>query len=265
MKFIRAIVFWFNFVVFTCILYALLLLVVLFHELFAKDKRSEGAHWVATVWGRTLMALAPGWKARVHGLEHLPTPRKDPPVVMVANHQSGADIWALYLTGAQFRWLSKAEVFKLPLIGSAMRWAGYVPIHRGDRGSHGAALRASGEWIKRGISMVFFPEGTRSEDGNLKEFKPGAFRLAYEHKVAIQPIIIRGTRHMMHKKSLMPMPAQLEVEVLPPVFPGEAESIEAFTQRIHGLFQERLQEKMQTLEKASPDPLQGLTQNLELN
>jgi 1-acyl-sn-glycerol-3-phosphate acyltransferase len=176
----------------------------------------------------------------VLGLEHLPKHRKDPPVVMVANHQSGADIWALYLTGAQFRWLSKQEVFNLPLIGSAMRWAGYVPIHRGDRQSHSRALKQSGEWLDKGISMVFFPEGTRSEDGRLKPFKAGAFKLAIEHKVGVQPIIIKGTRDMMQKKSLMPAPAELEVEVLPVIFPTENETSEDFAQRVHVVFGQHL-------------------------
>ncbi len=243
MKYFRAIIFWLNFVSFTFLLYIFLLLVVFCYTLFAKNRRTEGAHWVATIWGKLLMALAPGWTSKVSGTEFLPQTHKDPPVVFVANHQSGADIWALYLTGAQFRWLSKKEVFQIPLIGSAMKWAGYVPINRGDRGSHSAALKQSGEWLKQGISMVFFPEGTRSEDGHLKEFKPGAFKLALEYGVAVQPIIIRGTRNMMQKKSLMPMPAHLEVEILPAIPSLTNESSEDFAKRVHVLFAEKLNQK----------------------
>ena len=238
-RYLTALIFWINFVMVTALLFLWLLLVVAYYRLFDRENLSIGAHSVAILWGRSIMFLTPGWHYRVHGLEHLPR-RGEAPVVMVANHQSAADIWALYLTGAQFRWLSKDDVFKVPLIGQAMRWAGYVPINRSRRGSHTAALRASSQWIRRGISMVFFPEGTRSEDGRLKEFKIGAFRLAVEEKVDILPLAIQGTRNMVQKKAAIPCPAQLEIQILPRMSPLPDESFEEYAARAQQVIADHL-------------------------
>lgn len=241
-SYLRALIFWINFVIITLILFVWLVLVVGFYRLFRPSDLSKGAHWVATIWGRTLVLFTPGWRYKVLGKENLPK-AGSAPVVMVANHQSAADIWALYLTGAQFRWLSKDAVFRVPIIGTAMRWAGYVPIKRGDRSSHGSAMQASARWLRQGISMVFFPEGTRSEDGRLKEFKPGAFRLAIDEKVDILPIVLRGTRDMVQKKSGIPRPARLEIEVLPRVPHKPGESLDSFGERVRFIIGQHLDGK----------------------
>ncbi len=259
-RYLIALIFWFNFIIVTLVLFLWLLLVVGYYRLFDRDNLSLGAHSVAIFWGRSIMQLTPGWHYRVHGLENLPK-FGEAPVVMVANHQSAADIWALYLTGAQFRWLSKDDVFKVPLIGLAMKWAGYVPISRGKSGSHAAALRASSQWIRRGISMVFFPEGTRSEDGHLKEFKIGAFRLAVEEKVDILPLVIQGTRDMVQKKSAIPCPARLDIQVMPRISPNPEESIEEFATRVQRLISHRLKERTgpsPNWTRAKKDPREGI-------
>ncbi|MFY7930615.1 MAG: lysophospholipid acyltransferase family protein [Oligoflexus sp.] len=234
MIYLRAGLIWFNFLCLTLMLFVLLLLVVAYCRLFRPHDMSHAAHWVATLWGRGSILFSPGWSYSVRGKEHLPR-NGDKPVVIIANHQSAADILAVYLTGAQFRWLSKHTVFKTPILGPAMRWAGYIPIRRGDKESHNAALRASYSWIRNGVSMVFFPEGTRSENGQLKEFKSGAFRIAVDEKVAILPVVIRGTRGMVQKNTLLPRSAHLHLEILPPVFALDNEDAEAFTLRVRDI------------------------------
>ena len=156
-------------------------------------------------------------------------------MVIVANHQSSADICALFTTETQFRWLSKSEVFRIPLIGHAMKWAGYVPISRGNIKSHKRALRASSDWIRRGVSMVYFPEGSRSKDGSLGEFKIGAFRLSEDEDVPILPVVLQGTMNMMAKNSFIPNPAKVNVKILPPTKKQDNETIEQFTQRVKDL------------------------------
>ncbi|MCX6127826.1 MAG: 1-acyl-sn-glycerol-3-phosphate acyltransferase [Proteobacteria bacterium] len=237
--YLRAVWFWSAFVLLTAICYVQLLIVVAWYKITKPQHLSHGAHWVATCWARLIMLTAPGWRWNFMGFENLPKV-SDPPVVLVANHQSSADIGAMYLTQAQFRWLSKDAVFRLPCIGTAMRWAGYVSISRGNRNSHVAALKASSEWIRRGTSMFYFPEGTRSEDGSLREFKAGAFRLAIEEGVAIQPVIFSGTRNMMLKNSAIPKPASLVLEVLPRVWPKKEESAEVFAERVRQIIGARL-------------------------
>ncbi len=257
LSYLRALIFWVNFVVLTLVLFALLLLVVVFYRIFRHNEVSKGAHWVATVWGRAVVLFMPGWRYKVLGRENLPH-EGSPPVVMVANHQSAADIWALYLTGAQFRWLSKDAVFKVPIIGTAMRWAGYVPIKRGDRGSHGGAMQASARWLRHGVSMVFFPEGTRSEDGKLKDFKPGAFRLAIDEKVDVLPIVLRGTRDMVQKKSGLPRPATIEVEILPRVPHRPGESLESYGERVRGIIAQQLGRRSASPEERTSPKLSRL-------
>ena len=237
--YLRAYGFWTAFALLTLVCYLQLLAVVAWYKLFHPTRISQAAHLVATKWARAIMFATPGWKWTYLGFENLPS-EKDPPVVLVANHQSSADIGAIYLTQAQFRWLSKDSVFKLPCIGSAMKWAGYVSISRGNRSSHVKALKSSSEWIRQGISMFYFPEGTRSEDGKLQEFKVGAFRLAIEEGVAIQPIVLCGTRDMMLKNSAIPKPARLCLEVMPRVWPEKEETVEAFSERVRRMIADRL-------------------------
>lgn len=240
-RYLRGVLFWITFVSLTFFLFIWLLCVVAYYRLFDRQNLSSGAHRVAISWGRAIMFFTPGWSYTLHGRENLPQ-AGEPPVVMVANHQSAADIWALYLTGAQFRWLSKDAVFKVPLIGLAMRWAGYVPIARGRHGSHAAAMRASAAWIRRGVSMVFFPEGTRSEDGRLREFKIGAFRLAVDEKVDVLPILIQGTRNMVQKKGGAPAPAHLDILIMPRTPLLLEETIEAYALRVQKLLADKLED-----------------------
>ena len=142
------------------------------------------------------------------------------------------DICALMATDIQFRFLSKASVFKIPLIGSAMNLAGYVPIERGIKGSHKIALEKSADWIRKGIPMVFYPEGTRSLDGKIAPFKLGAFRLARSTKSPISPIVLKGTNELMKKNSFVPKAAHVIVDIMPLVEVSESESEESLSEKV---------------------------------
>ncbi len=176
-----------------------------------RDGRKE--HEVAILWGKSMMAFMPGWTVSVTGRENLPG--KDGSFVIVSNHESLADITALYYLGIQFRWLSKAEVFKVPLVGWAMRNVGYISIERGNRGSHIKAMSEAVNRIENRIPMYFFPEGTRSKDGKVKPFKLGAFRLAMKCGVPVLPIVITGTSKLLQKGSIYPGKAHVKIKVLP--------------------------------------------------
>jgi 1-acyl-sn-glycerol-3-phosphate acyltransferase len=234
LKYILAAYFWVLFIATTCILFCWLAVVYGYHKLFKPDRISEASHDVAVLWGRTLFALGPAWTHEVRGRENLP-PVNAEPYVMVANHSSTADIWALFLVGGQFRWLSKDAMFKVPLVGQAMRWAGYVSVTRGNKQSQYQAVETSRQWLRKGVSMAFFPEGTRSVDGQVKEFKIGAFRLAQEENVMIVPVALRGTRDMLVKNSGFPKKAHLDIEILPPVRSFEGEDSRAFADRVQAL------------------------------
>jgi len=164
-----------------------------------------------------MIRFMPGWRVTVDGSEYLP--QDGQPMVVVANHESMSDIWAMYYLGIQFRWLSKESVFKVPMVGQAMQWAHYVPIKRGSRESASMAMEESAARVRQGLSMFFFPEGTRSRDGVMKPFKSGAFKLAQNEQVPILPVAIHGAGDLLPKGSWMPGEARVRIKVLPPLPP----------------------------------------------
>lgn len=236
-KYLHAFLFWSVFAFTTLTIFVWLVIVYAFHRIFRPGELNNACHNVATFWGTLSMRLAPGWRYTIVGEENLPRAK---PAMMVANHASAVDIWAIFLLRTQFRWLSKDSVFRLPIIGWAMKWAGYVPVQRGNRRSQIEALEASRVWLRRGVSMVFFPEGTRSLDGNVREFKSGAFRIAIDEGVDIVPVVLRGTRDMLLKSSAMPCTASLVVEVLPAVRALQDESPEDYAERVRAIIADRL-------------------------
>jgi len=219
-------------IVVTAICYMMMLLAAL-KSLVLGDDGGRLAHRIASLWGQWIFNLLPGWNITVSGRENLPP--LDQPVVMVANHESMSDICAIYFLNTQFRWLSKEEVFKFPCIGHAMRLCKYVPIPRGDRSSHGQAMEASADHIRAGLSMFFFPEGTRSETGELRPFKAGAFKLARDLKVPVLPIALHGAGDLLRKGSFTPRAAAVRVAVLPAISDHPDESVEQFADRVRGI------------------------------
>jgi 1-acyl-sn-glycerol-3-phosphate acyltransferase len=178
------------------------------------EKNGESLHKIAEVWARSVMFLNPWWKYSIFNAENIP---KNIPVVLVANHQSQTDILALYLLKTQFRWLSKESMFKFPILGSAMRKIGYIGVVRGDSQSQVKCMKESAERLRNGLSMAFFPEGTRSKDGHLLKFKVGAFKLAKEHSIAIVPVSICGTHKMLPKGTMLPQFSLVKITVHKPI------------------------------------------------
>jgi 1-acyl-sn-glycerol-3-phosphate acyltransferase len=188
-------------------------------------------HKIAILWGKTIISMIPGWSVTIEGVENIPADRDA--VVIVANHESMADIWAMFFLNMQFRWLSKAEVGKIPVIGAVMRLCGYIFIKRGNRASAAAAMEQSKVVIGEGISMMFFPEGTRSVDGKLKDFKLGAFKLATETKADILPVAIHGAGVLFPKGSKVPFPSEIKIKVLPRVpAPDSNENLAGFASTV---------------------------------
>lgn len=166
-------------------------------------------------WASLYLWVNPFWSAQIRGLEHA-----DPKqvYVMVSNHQSLADILVVFRTFLHFKWVAKKALFKLPLLGWNMLLNGYVPIERGDATSRERCLTLCKDWIHKGSSVFFFPEGTRSPDGVMKAFKPGAFRLACETQTPILPMAIRGSRDAIPKHSLwLHGQSLMTLEILPPI------------------------------------------------
>lgn len=138
--------------------------------------------------------------------------------IYMSNHQSNFDIPVLLAClPVQFRWLAKAELFRIPIFGRGMRAAGYISIDRFNRPSAFESLSVAAKKIKEGVSVMIFPEGTRSIDGNIRTFKKGGFVLAVDAGVAIIPIILYGTRSIMPKGRLRIQAGHVYMDIQPPM------------------------------------------------
>ena len=184
---------------------------VLFPLAYLLSKEKHLLHECANLWGKTIQYFNPWWTFTIIGRENLA--KKNHAVIYVANHQSQADILALFIVSTRFRWLSKASLFKIPLFGWAMSAVGYVPVLRGSKRSTERCMRISARHLKKGTPMVFFPEGTRSKTGELGQFKNGAFRLAVSLGIPIVPITINGCAELLPKGSLLPKVASVTIHI----------------------------------------------------
>ncbi len=160
------------------------------------------------------LKLNPFWRFDVRG--QAPTnPRR--PYVVVANHESYADVFLISKFPWEMKWLSKDTIFNLPFLGWMMQMAGDIKLTRGSRDSAVQALVQCRDRLEQKVSVMIFPEGTRSRDGAMLPFKDGAFRLAIKAGVPILPIAVAGTRHAMAKGSFRFRPARALAQVLEPV------------------------------------------------
>jgi 1-acyl-sn-glycerol-3-phosphate acyltransferase len=139
--------------------------------------------------GRAMARVNP-WRIRISGGENV-----DPNqvYVIVSNHQSFADIPVLSHLKLDTKWLGKAEVFRFPLLGWMLRWAGDIPIDRSNRREGAKAMLQCARYLRQRVSVVFFPEGTRSPDGRVLPFNEGPFHLAIREQVPILPLVVEGS------------------------------------------------------------------------
>ena len=179
--------------------------------LYPFDRKREIAHAQCFWWAGALTTLNPYWSVRVSGLENID---KHKTYVIVANHQSLADIIIMYKTKMQFKWVAKASLFKVPFVGWSMYLAKHIQLSRGKFSSIKHVYRESAKWLRSGVSVLFFPEGTRSTTDRMNEFQNGAFKLAIKEGVPVLPISIKGTRDAISKGSWIfqtKMPGRLKV------------------------------------------------------
>jgi 1-acyl-sn-glycerol-3-phosphate acyltransferase len=149
----------------------------------------------------------------VHGDEH----RRGERHIFVANHNSGVEIFALFSRLRWVKFVAKAELFRIPIVGRAMRYAGMIPIERANRTGARASIQLAGTIIASGASVILFPEGTRSRTYELRPFKKGAFVLAIETQSPIVPVAVYGTVEIMPKGSLLVRPGRVHLHFLPPI------------------------------------------------
>ena len=163
------------------------------------DRRLIVLHQFTSFWAVLYLWIMPAWSVTAVGRRKI---RPKATYMVVSNHQSQLDILIAFSLFFHFKWVSKAEVFKLPLIGWNMVLNEYIKIKRGDKESADRLMKKCEETIALGSSVFFFPEGTRSRDGRMRPFKAGAFVIAKKMKVPILPIVINGSKDALPKHSL---------------------------------------------------------------
>ncbi|HWR51588.1 MAG TPA: lysophospholipid acyltransferase family protein [Bryobacteraceae bacterium] len=166
-------------------------------RLFDRDSnRLRTGRWFRRL-GRALAKVNP-WRLHISGCENL-----DPNqvYVIVSNHQSLADIPLLAHLKTDTKWLAKAELFRVPLVGWMLRMTGDVPVDRFSPRQGAKAMLHCARYLRQRCSVVFFAEGTRSPDGEVLPFNEGPFRLAVREQVPILPIVVEGTGAALPRSS----------------------------------------------------------------
>ncbi len=166
---------------------------------FFFDRRRICLNLFTSFWASIYTWCVPSWSVRVIN-RHKMNQAKN--YVIVANHQSQLDIFVTYRLFFPFRWISKAAVFNLPFIGWNMFLNGYIRLKRKDKNSVHQMMNQCEKLLKQNISIMIFPEGTRSQTGLLKPFKPGAFVLAKKTHTPILPLVINNTKDALPKHSI---------------------------------------------------------------
>jgi 1-acyl-sn-glycerol-3-phosphate acyltransferase len=230
-----SLLFWLGIVLTSLVLFPVALLIALVTAPF--DPRRVILHQFTCFWASLYSWLNPAWRVRVVGRENV---RPGATYVMVANHLSFLDILVLFRLFRHFKWVSKVEMFRIPAIGWNMRLNRYVPLRRGDKQSVLKMIATCHERLAEGSSLMIFPEGTRSRDGDLKPFKTGAFQLALEAHVPLLPIVVSGTSHALPKHGFVLRGRhEIGLRVLPEIpYESFADlSVEQLTERVHDLFE----------------------------
>lgn len=204
----------------SCLFFNIALLICLVTAPF--DPLRKSLHGFACWWGHHYVRWNPFWRFRIEGLENLP---RNQPCVLAANHQSYFDIMVLYGLFKPYKWVSKSSIFKMPFIGWNMTINQYVRIERDDMKSIKQMMKDCKTWLEKGTSIMIFPEGTRSPNGELGEFRVGPFKLATDCRVPVVPIVVNGTQKIMPKGTIwLNFKSDIVVRILPPIDPQEFNS-----------------------------------------
>lgn len=169
---------------------------------------------VAVLWARLNCWVTPV-VARVEGKEHIDNNRS---YVIVSNHQSHFDILLLYgWLGIDIKWVMKSSLRNVPIIGYVCEKMEHIYIKRSDTKAALASINNAKKKIRNGTSVIFFPEGTRSETEALGPFKKGAFKFAVDMGLPILPITITGTHKILPKHTLDLFPGKVRMIIHPPI------------------------------------------------
>lgn len=179
------------------------------------DKKRRVVHRISAWLTNTVFIFAPLARRKVIGMENI-DPNKA--YVMVLNHQSMVDILSIYNLPLVFKWVSKKEVYRIPIVGRLLWMHGDIVINRASAKEAMQLVHTKGmEWLKKGATVSIFPEGTRSKDGEIHNFKAGAFILAKDAGVPILPVVLDGTSSLVRKGWMINWRNVITIKVLPEI------------------------------------------------
>ncbi len=241
MDILKSIVIWFTGILYMIIFFPLTLIVWLVTLPF--DRNRSVTHIFLMYQSFVISYLIPVWRVKIEGRQKA---LRYPTCVIISNHQSILDILMINCLRLRFKWVSKIENTKVPVLGWYLRMAGYLTVDRDEKESKEKMLAEAYLYLKKGISVMMFPEGTRSQDCRVGFFKRGAFQLALSAGVPIIPVLIDGTGSVLPKHGLVFRGFhRITVKVLDPV------PTENFPSRDHDLlaryFQDMLTDELQKL------------------
>ena len=186
------------------------------------DRERLIIHWFLMYESLFLSFLIPIWKIHIEGREKA---TKGTTYVIISNHQSILDILLINCLRYKFKWISKIENFNVPVIGWYLKMAEYIVVDRGNEESKLEMLEKAYHRLRNGISIMIFPEGTRSLNNEIGFFRRGAFQLAIQANVSILPVLIDGTGGILPKHGLIfGSGHQIRIKVLDPVNPASFET-----------------------------------------
>lgn len=218
--------------------------------LFALTRSPGAVHRGARLWGRIVLKLC-GIKVLVTGQEHLVPDVL--PAIIIANHQSMLDIFALSgFLPIRFSWIAKNSLFRIPLLGSAMLRAGYIPIERTNRENAHRSIQIASHSLES-HSVVIFPEGTRSRSGLIGPFKRGASFLAAQTGAPIVPVTITGSWQCLPPgcRRIAPGVIHIHVDAATATSSKSKEEID----RMIGLIRERMIERLSVFNGGNINPV----------
>lgn len=191
---------------------------------------------------RAMLYINPAWKFAISGADPEKVRR---PTIVIGNHQSFLDLPLLYLLPWNMKWVAKKSLFKIPLLGWIIFMTGQIAIERYSLKSV-KKLDKLVQPIQKGIPGMIFPEGTRTENGNLKSFKNGAFLMAKRYNLNLLPIVHNGGFEAMPTGSWRIAPSQtFNIRVLNPIDPRDFETVEDLKQNAHVLIEKELEDLRQ--------------------
>ena len=196
------------------------------------DRRRVVFHFITCLWGAFYLRL-PGWTITVSGRSNF---RKKQVYIIICNHQSLVDIAAVFYLFRHFKWVSKIENYRLPVVGWVMRMNRYISVDRSSRTSIIKMMDVSEKHLRQGSSVLLFPEGTRSRDRNIGTFKDGAFTLSMKTGIPVLPLYLEMPGDLIRRGFIFEGRKHIRLTVMPELSPGHFSGVEQFRDVTRSLY-----------------------------